>query len=45
MNKEDKTQSKSIIKKLVDFFINIFSIKSKQEKKESSKTDDIYPMW
>ena len=45
MNKELREPKKSIIKKLIDFFINFFSIKSKKEKKESSKTDDIYPMW
>jgi hypothetical protein len=45
MNEELKEPKKSFIKKLIDFFINFLPIKSKKEKKESSKTDDIYPMW
>jgi hypothetical protein len=45
MNEELKEPKKSFIKKLIDFFINFLPFKSKKEKKESSKTDDIYPMW
>ena len=45
MKEEIKKPKNSIIKRLIDFFINVFSVKSKKEKKETSKTDDIYPMW
>jgi|TARA_B110000881_G_C18056703_1_gene262184 hypothetical protein len=47
MSKVIKKPKENIIKKLIDFLIKLFSIKSKKEKEKekTSKTDDIYPMW
>ena len=45
MSKEIKKPKENIIKKLIDFLIKLFSIKSKKEKEKTSKTDYIYPMW
>ena len=45
MNDETSTNKKNILKKIIDFIINLFFSSKKKEKKNPSKTDDIYPMW
>ena len=42
---ELKKPKKNIIKKFIDLLMNFFSIESKKKRKETSKADDIYPMW
>lgn len=46
MNDETKKYKKNILKKIIDLIISLFfSPKEKKEKKDTSKSDDIYPMW